>query len=251
MKINMILDNFGIQLYSVRDDFKKEQKNTLSKLAEYGYKSVEFAGFFDVPADTMLKYLDDAGLKVMGCHSGLDQLGEDKLDELIEYNLKIGNPAIILPWAKLETADNVASLCENINIIGEKCRAAGLRFGYHNHKDEFNKIGEKYIIDLMMEQTDPQNCFFELDTGWSTYAGADTCEFIRQHSDRIGLIHLKQLRSFGEVDICELRDGIADFPAIVKTCREVGIDRFIVEQDRSLIGQMISAKDNADYLLNS
>ena len=40
------LANIGIQLYTVRDLMKKNVPLTLQRIAEIGYKEVEFAGYF-------------------------------------------------------------------------------------------------------------------------------------------------------------------------------------------------------------
>ena len=41
------LDKIGVQLYSVRELFKKDFEETLAKVAAIGYREVEFAGYFD------------------------------------------------------------------------------------------------------------------------------------------------------------------------------------------------------------
>jgi sugar phosphate isomerase/epimerase len=70
---------FGIQLYSVREEFSQE---TLKALAEIGYKTVEFAGYNDIPALTMASYLQQLGLKAPSSHIPLHRLEQDLEDEL-------------------------------------------------------------------------------------------------------------------------------------------------------------------------
>ena len=53
---------YGIQMYSVRDITEKNMDGALKALAEMGYKFVEFAGFFGIPADEIKAMLDKYGL---------------------------------------------------------------------------------------------------------------------------------------------------------------------------------------------
>ena len=38
-----------------------------------------------------------------------------------------------------ESLDGLKQYCEYFNAVGEKCNAAGIRFGYHNHAQEFTQ----------------------------------------------------------------------------------------------------------------
>ena len=67
---------YGIQMYSVRDITEKDMPGALRALAEMGYKNVEFAGFFGIPAEEIKKLLDDNGLKVSGTHTGWNEIAE-------------------------------------------------------------------------------------------------------------------------------------------------------------------------------
>jgi len=58
--------------------------------------------------------------------------------------------------------------CDYLNAIGKKCREAGIKYGYHNHAHEFQKIEDKAVmLDYMIENTDPENLFIELDVYWA------------------------------------------------------------------------------------
>lgn len=62
-------------------------------------------------------------------------------------------------------------MCEYINAIGKKCKDAGLRFGYHNHSQEFQKVEGTTMLDEFLAKTDPENVFFEMDVYWAVMAG--------------------------------------------------------------------------------
>ena len=87
---------YGIQMYSVRDITEKDLPGALKKMAEIGYKNVEFAGFFGYSAEEVKKMLEENGLKVSGTHSSLKDLIED-FEGTVAYHKAIGNKNFILP----------------------------------------------------------------------------------------------------------------------------------------------------------
>ena len=99
--------SYGIQLYSVRDAMEKDVFSTLKKIAEIGYKYVEFAGFFGHSAEDIRNMLEDTGLVCSGTHSGWDDLRPEKIENTISYHKKIGNPYYIVPGADLSTLEKI------------------------------------------------------------------------------------------------------------------------------------------------
>src|ERR1700761_5369476 len=64
----------GLQLYSVRDDMKKDPAGTLKQLAAIGYRNVEHANyinrkFYGYSATEFKKLLDGLGLKMPSGHT--------------------------------------------------------------------------------------------------------------------------------------------------------------------------------------
>ena len=87
--------DYGIQLYSVRDAMEKDVASTLQKIADMGYKYVEFAGFFGHSAQEIRSMLDSTGLVCSGTHSSWEDLRPGKIMETIAYHKAIGNPYYI------------------------------------------------------------------------------------------------------------------------------------------------------------
>ena len=79
---------YGLQLYSVRDFTQKDLAYTLKKVAEIGYKYVEFAGFFGHSAEEVKAMLNEYGLVVSGTHSSLKELDEEELISVVEAHCK-------------------------------------------------------------------------------------------------------------------------------------------------------------------
>ena len=101
---------------------------------------------------------------------------DENIDKLIEYHVEIGAKGLVLPVVWYETKDDVLRCCENINRWGKKCHEAGLYYLFHNHFHEFQKFDGKTVVDMVLENTDPDYVGFELDTYWAMRAGVDPCE---------------------------------------------------------------------------
>src|SRR5260370_33515562 len=52
------IERVGLQLYTVRDLMKKDFEGTIAKVAQVGYKEVEFAGYFGKSPQDVRKILD-------------------------------------------------------------------------------------------------------------------------------------------------------------------------------------------------
>ena len=220
----------ALQLYTVRDETERDFMGTLEKVAAMGYKGVEFAGFGDIPAKQMKTALDRLGLKVAGSHTGINLL-KDKLDEVIEYNLEIGNKYVICPWAPFKTKEDYVEAARLFNEIGAKCKARDIQFAYHNHDFEFAVFDGEYGLDILYKGTLPENLVAEIDTCWVFYAGVDPVRYMGKYKGRCPLIHLKDLKSKDSNDFIELGDGIIDIAAVARAAGAAGAEWLVVEMD--------------------
>ena len=180
---------YGLQLYSLRDISNGDLRGTLKKVAEIGYKYVEFAGFFNNAAEDVKAWLDEYGLVASGTHTGFDKIKPDVIDETIAYHETIGCKNLIVPggnWNSKESfEDNIAML----NAAQKKLAEKGIALGYHNHSHEFFETPYGEVIeDAIISRTSIE---LEIDTFWATNAGKDPVALCESLKDRIRVIHLK------------------------------------------------------------
>ncbi|MHA3794113.1 sugar phosphate isomerase/epimerase family protein [Rhizorhabdus wittichii] len=138
--------------------------------------------------------------------------------------------AILLPnqIADRPTIDKHIKL---FNELGDMCAKEGLTFAFHNHAREFAKIGNDVILDLFLDNTDPDKVKFELDFYWATKAGADPLAYLKRYAGRTKLCHIKDITATG--DFAAVGSGTLDVPALIKASDDAGIEHFLVEIDRS------------------
>lgn len=245
------MGSIGLQLYSIKELTQEDFLGTLKNVADIGYDGVEFAGFFDTPAEELKKTMDDFGLTACGSHTGIELL-QGSLDRVIEYNLKIGNPYIIcpgLPEHMRDSADAYKRLAQLFNEIGRQCQDNGLQFGYHNHAFEFEKFDGEYGLDILLSNTDPDLVKMELDVYWVEYAGLRAIDFMQKYPKHCSsLIHIKDMKSADDKMNTEIGKGIIDFEEITKLGKELGIEWYIVEQEAFDIPQLKSIEESLGYL---
>jgi sugar phosphate isomerase/epimerase len=237
----------ALQLYTVRDETARDFAGTVRQVAEIGYPGVEFAGYGGLDAAAMKSLLDETGLQAASSHVGLDRLEAD-LDGEIEYCLAIGCSYLVLPWLAMDqrSPEQLRALAPRLNEFGRRCHERGLTFGYHNHDFEFASSDGQYLLDMLLDATDPALVALELDGYWAAYAGVDPAAYLRKRRGRVPLVHLKDMaadRTFTEVG-----DGTLDLPAIFAAAEEGGARWYIVENDRPAMPSLQSARRSLENL---
>jgi sugar phosphate isomerase/epimerase len=181
--------NYGLQLYSVRDSASVDMDKTLREVAAMGYEFVEFAGFFDHPAEKIREMLDKYNLKASGTHSKPIGIAPENIEESIRYHKIIGCENYIIPGTDLKTGRKLSNFIALVNEAIPVFEAEGMKLHYHNHSHEFlpNEDGRYSHYELEKKTT----VNFEIDTYWAFEAGRDPIALLERLKDRISVIHLK------------------------------------------------------------
>lgn len=243
----------GIQLYSLRDQIGEDFIGTLSKISQAGYKLVEAAGYGDrkfyghAPADYK-KIVMDLGMLPMSTHNGINL---DNADTVIEDCKNAGMEYLVLPSIpaeKRKTIDDYKSIASDFNRIGEKCKKAGLKFGYHNHDFEFAKIDGQTPYDVLLVNTNPDMVFFQIDFYWVAYGGRDALEYFQNFPGRFALWHMKDMLDLTSKKNVEVGAGFIDFEEAFNIAKKAGMEYVFVEQEEFEMDPFVSIKKSFDYL---
>lgn len=246
-----------LQLYSLRDDIKADYQATIDSVAKFGYTGIEAASYNDgkfygmAPAD-FKKSIEDAGMEVLSSHANhplAEKPSETKWDEVwawwdtaIQAHKDAGMKYIVAPW--MPTPATLADLqiyCDYYNQIGEKCNAAGLRFGYHNHNFEFKEIEGQLMYDYMLQNTDPAKVFFQMDVYWVGEGGKDPVEYFKAYPGRFEQLHVKDETEIG-------KSGKVNFENIFNNIEGSGVKYLIVEVERYSGTPFEGVKESYNYL---
>lgn len=266
------MENIYLQMYSLAEYGREHTfEENLKVIAEMGYAGVEpFAGtnYGELSPEQVKAMLEKYGLGMRSCHLGMGQM-----EAFFPLLQAVGARYAICASHPFSNMEEIEDCAAQLNALGQKAKQYGLKVGYHNHTQEFNKIGEKFFLELLMEKTDPETVVFQLDCGWATAAGIDCVEFLKQYKDRFVAIHIKENskvigaekpRSPKDPKPAVQRDengrpimtpemikrmqerqswnvatgsGLVDWKKVKAICDEIGIDLFVVEREASYEGK--------------
>jgi len=222
----------GLQLYSVREDCKRDLPGTITAVAKMGYKGVEFAGYYDRSDKQLRKMLDDNGLLCCGTHTGLDTLLGDNLARTIEFNRTLGNKYLIVPGLPEKYRNsrqawlNTAKL---FNELAEKVKPHGMRVGYHNHSIEFTAMDGELPWDTFYGNT-RKDVIMQIDVGNAIHGGADPLPYLYKYPGRAITVHVKEFSKTNKKAL--IGEGDVNWKAFFALCKAVGqTEWYIVEQE--------------------
>jgi sugar phosphate isomerase/epimerase len=227
------LDRIGVQLYTVRRDLARDFDGTLSRIAEIGYREVEFAGYHGKSPGEVRAILSRLGLAAPASHVSLDEFRRDA-DGTIAAATEVGHRYLVVPWidpSQRRSLDDYRRIAEELNRIGEKARTAGMQLGYHNHDFELARLEGSVPLDVLIERTDPALVVLELDLYWVTKGGADPLTYFSRHPGRIHLVHVKDSAGPPEHRMVDVGRGTIDFAQIFARREQAGIRHAFVEHD--------------------
>lgn len=240
------LKDVGLQLYTVRNDLRKDFEGTLAKVAAFGYTEVEFAGYYNrTPADVR-SILDKYKLKSPAAHIPLADLRKD-ISKAIDAAKTIGHHYIVCPWLEPAERRNYRDHAKAFNQFGAACQKAGLQFGYHNHDFEFARTDGEMPYDLLLRETDPKLVKMELDLYWITRAGQDPLKYLASNPGRFEMVHVKDMARTSDLAAVEVGRGSIDFKTLLARSERAGVKHFFVEQDEPKT-PLESVKVSIDYL---
>jgi sugar phosphate isomerase/epimerase len=247
----------GVQLYTVRSLLEKDPlPEILKQIHAIGYQQVEvFPTVYKHPAKELRGMIDDAGLSAPSGHFDYDGF-EDKIDYAKQLGLNF-MVCPMLPKAQWATIDGFRAAAKQFNQWGKQVADLGMRFAFHNHDYEFKPYGDKTGYQVLLDETDPNLVFFEMDCYWVTQAGLDPVEMLRKLGHRVRMIHLKDRKagfpSSYEMDkssahFTEVGHGSINWKAVIDAARSIGIEYYFVEQDQTPGNPLDSIKASYQYL---
>ena len=196
-------ERIGMQLFTVRDllaDNELDLPGTFEMLSDAGYALVEVGGTYDNRTAADFRALaDQYGLKPEGSHvPGGGTAWRTQRAQVFADAQALGLQYVGLaspPAGTAQTHEAYAALAQEFNTWGAEARQHGLKFYFHNHPTDFALDGGTPIYNTLLENTDPQLVFFEMDIAWVVAGGQDPYAYLRKYGPaRFPLFHVKDLR---------------------------------------------------------
>jgi len=211
------LERVGIELYTVRGEMQRDMPGTIAAIAAMGYREVEFAGYFGRSNADVRQMLAANHLTSPSAHIGFDLMKVD-WDKTFDDALAKGHQFVTVPSPPngvAPTVDAWRRVADDFNRAGERARARGLGFAYHNHYSEFAAVDGQLPFDVLLTNTDPRFVSFQMDVFWVVRGGGDPRALIRQHPTRFVMLHIKDSSGPPEHNQVDVGTGKINFAAIL------------------------------------
>ena len=230
----MMDHRIGAQLYTVRDFTQTAEglEETFQKLKNIGYQTVQLSAIGPMEGAVVRDLCDRYQLEPVCTHKSPQDYLEN-LDATIAYHKTVGCQIAglgAMPWDVPRTARGMRDFIRDFTPVSRALREAGLCFAYHNHAFEFIRDEGKFLMDILLEESD-----FDLilDVYWLSFAGIDPADFIRRAGSRARIIHFKDLavNQENKVEMAEVMEGNLDWDKIIQACEQAGCQAAMAEQD--------------------
>ena len=251
----------GIQLYSLRDDIAKDADATFAAVSKIGYSFIETYGygngkFFGKTPKDFSKQMSDLGMKMTSSHTGFgiydnDSTGAwDAVKKNMEDTREAGSKWIVqagYPGGGYTKYSQVQKLAETFNKVGELAKTFGLKFAYHNHREEYRAVENRIPYQKYIELTEEALVSFQMDIGHVANEMADYRSYLKLYPGRFKNLHIrdtnmktKRATEFGTGDVA-LEEVFNLFP-------NAGVEDYFVEQEEYNFTPLESLKMCYDYL---
>lgn len=250
----------GVQMSTIRPKIQElGVYEAMKRCADLGYHCVEISQVDMTPEnlEAFVKAQADFDIQVAAINAvtdpmfpGMENL-QDNYDKIVADAralkcdmLRMGSGPIFT----LHSRQDVLDWCEKVNVFCDRLKADGIDYYYHNHALEFQRFGDKTMLELLR---DASHIGFELDIHWIHTGGRDPVQVINDFAGRIRLLHLKDYRIvYPNVDINEMRkqglnpqylaiqfaevgEGTLDIRGCIEAGLAGGSEYFLIEQDRT------------------
>jgi len=245
----------GLQLYSLRETFKKDPTAALDLTKSLGFKYAELYSAIPVEPEKLKGELAARGITPISAHFGYDALKKDPSDA-IKAAQTLGLKYAGVAWITHKDGEfgeaEVKKAAADLNAMGAAFKAAGIQFFYHTHGYEFRPVSEgssETFFDLLVKETKPDLVAFEMDVFWVFQPGADPVKYLAKYPGRWALMHLKDIRKGAQVggytghapltDDVPLGTGQVPWPAVFKEAAKVGVKYYFIEDESPTVNDAL------------
>ena len=241
----------GLQLYSLREQFKKDVPSTLDEVKKWGITYAELATTYDLPPEKFKQDLNARGIEAISAHFPYERYRDDA-ESIAKEAKALGLKYAGCAWISHQGDFDEKTCREAIavfNKAGEVMAKNGIKFFYHVHGYEFQPYQKETLLDLLIKETKPELVSYEMDIFWIVFPGRDPVKLLETYGKRWELAHLKDMRKgtktgslSGHTEVendAALGQGLMDLPAILRAAEKVGIKWYFIEDESPWSEQQI------------
>jgi sugar phosphate isomerase/epimerase len=233
----------GLELYSVRNELKRDLAGTLKQVRNWGFEEVELAGFPAMSPEDTAGALRSAGLRAVSQFVDYERLRDD-FPGVVRDAHTLGLETVICGWIpheKLLTRADADRAVASFNGWGAAAAREKLRLGYHIHGYEFVTGPDGTLMDTLFKGTDPQLVDYEMDVFWVVRGGGDPVALLNRYGRQIRILHLKDMRRGTPTGITTgeapdeasvaLGTGTIDLPSVMSAAAKARVKWYLIEDE--------------------
>lgn len=227
------LEGVGVQLYTLRNEMRRDPEGTLARIAELGFSEIEWWGEYGRTPAQLRALLDRHSLRAPAWHLAPELLAADRLDATLRTATTMGHKHLIVAWLPpaQRTSDGFKRIGEVLSTAGRRLASEGIRTGYHNHDFEFARVGNETVWDVLLANTDASVVDLELDCYWAFKAGHDPVTMLQRYRDRITHLHIKDSAGAPEHRQVDVGAGVIDWKRVLEVGTAGRVRHVFVEHD--------------------
>jgi sugar phosphate isomerase/epimerase len=228
----------GVELYSVRNELKKDLMQTVRAVAKMGFQCVEFyAPYYEwTPeyARQVRALLDELGIRCYSTHNGMASFSPEGMGKAIELNKILGTHFMVLAdTGKVTGLANWKHIVETLNTASKSLRKEGLRAGYNIHRESDWKPVEGQKPTEVLAPGLHKSIMLQLDVGSCLVTGNDPVAWINRNPGRTRSMHIKDWSPEKKFRLLT-GEGIAPWKQIFAAAEKTGgIEYYLIEQEAS------------------
>ena len=240
---------------------------SLKRVKEYGYDSIELNSFMIHPSSFLVRTLTRAagmavgntgkrdwknlipqsGLKVISLHSDLNSIERDP-ESVAEEALEYGTDKVVITGMyryDYTSSSSLSSLTARLDEGGRRLKEYGVSLLYHNHNIETVKDEKgRTALDVIINGTNGDYVSFELDTFWLSEAGCPLEEWMKKMGGRLKLWHIadrgwrgnsKQISPIVKSGSVELGTGNLPLERLLSIAKENQVQGIVLESHNNWI----------------
>ena len=240
---------------------------SLKRVKEYGYDSIELNSFMIHPSSFLVRTLTRAagmavgntgkrdwknlipqsGLKVISLHSDLNSIERDP-KSVAEEALEYGTDKVVITGMyryDYTSSSSLSSLTARLDEVGRRLKEYGVSLLYHNHNIETVKDEKgRTALDVIINGTNGDYVSFELDTFWLSEAGCPLEEWMKKMGGRLKLWHIadrgwrgnsKQIAPIVKSGSVELGTGNLPLERLLSIAKENQVQGIVLESHNNWI----------------
>ncbi len=239
----------GLQLYSLRNQFKTDVTGSLDIIQSWGITKLEGGGTYGMSMEDFKKELSLRNMEVVSVGAGFEDL-EKNPQKVIDNAKAFGATYVMCAWVPHDDnkwdLEETQHATEVFNKAGKLLKENGLTLAYHAHGYEFRSYKDGTLFDYMAENA--TDFTFELDVFWAHHGGGDPLALMKKYPKKMTLMHLKDMKhgvegnNTGHEDVetnVVLGTGQVDMAGVVAEAKKLGIEYMFIEDESSRVVEQV------------